>query len=284
MASTPPALPPDLLTDLLTAADYRVGVAWLKLDGTPILVHDQDEQFYAASTMKVSVMVAVYRAVEAGRLALSDKVALTDQFRSVDGGTYELDPDDIDEDSAYAAGTATVEHLLEQMITISSNEATNLLIATLGGGDPKAGVAQAAQAQRLLSATRSQLQRPIGDMSANAAGRTNLVTAYDLAAGLGRLASGQVAGPQATEAMIDTLARQQKGEGIGAGLPAGTRWGGKNGWVGAIRHDSAVVWPHDSPPYTLAVCTGDFEADDDAITLIRTVSSRVYSARQALDS
>ncbi|WP_163571446.1 serine hydrolase [Fodinicola feengrottensis] len=114
-----------------------MGVAWLKLDGTPILVHDQDEQFYAASTMKVSVMVAVYRAVEAGRLALSDKVALTDQFRSVDGGTYELDPDDIDEDSAYAAGTATVEHLLEQMITISSNEATNLLIATLGGGDPR---------------------------------------------------------------------------------------------------------------------------------------------------
>jgi beta-lactamase class A len=249
-----------------------------------VLVHNQDEKFYAASTMKVAVMVAVYRAIEAGRMALADKVTLTDRFVSVDGGTYELDPDDTDVDLAYAGGTATVEHLLEQMITISSNEATNLLIAALGSGDPRAGIERASEAQRLLSATGSQLQRPIGDMAANGSGRTNLVTAYDLSAGLGRLASGKVAGPASTEAMVATLRRQKKAECIAAGLPAGTRWGGKNGWVGAIRHDSAVVWPDDSQPYTLAVCTGDFEADEDTITLIRTVSARVYSARKALDS
>jgi beta-lactamase class A len=285
MASSAPDLAPDLLTDLLAAAGFRVGVAWLTLDGKPVLLHNQDEQFYAASTMKVSVMVAVYRDIEAGKLALSDKVTLTDRFVSVvDGSTYELDPDDTDVDRAYASGTATVEHLLEQMITISNNEATNLLIATLGGGDPRLGVAKAAEAQRLLSATKSQLERPIGDMNANGSGRTNLVTSYDLSAGLGRLATGQVAGLESTEAMVATLRRQQINNGIAAGLPAGTSWGGKNGWVGAIRHDSAIVWPDDSPPYTLAVCTGDFEADDEAVTLIRTVSARVYSARKALES
>lgn len=270
----------DFLADLLGSADFRVGVAWLTLDGAPRFVHHQDERFYAASTMKVAVMAAVYRAVERGELALTDKVPLTDQFVSVaDGSTYQLDPDDSDVDESYAAGSATVEHLLEQMITVSSNEATNLLIATLGGGDVHAGVAKAADAQRQLSATGSQLQRPIGDLTANRAGLSNLVTAYDLAAGLARLVSGRIAGQEATEAMTGTLRRQQRTETIAAGLPSGTRWGGKNGWVDGIRHDSGVVWPPDAAPYALAVCTADFDADETAIALIRTVSARVFQAR-----
>ncbi|WP_163513743.1 serine hydrolase [Fodinicola acaciae] len=275
----------DFLADLLDTADFRVGVAWLSLDGTPRLLHHQDERFYAASTMKVAVMVAVHQAVERGELALTDKLPLTDRYVSVaDGSTYQLDPDDSDVDESYASGSATVEHLVEQMITVSSNEATNLLIAALGGGDVRAGVAKAAEAQRRLSATGSQLQRPIGDLAANGTGLSNLVTAYDLAAGLGRLVSGQVAGPAATEAMTATLCRQQRVETIAAGLPAGTRWGGKNGWVDGIRHDSGVVWPPDAPPYALAVCTADFGADETAIALIRTVSARVYAARSEFNA
>lgn len=279
-----------------------VAVAACALDGHPLLAARADEPFYAASTMKIAVQVAVERAVELDQISAEDIVEVRTTFTSTTGETYELDADDRDPDLATNGETTTVRNLLDRMITTSSNEATNLLIAHLGAsGHPpltptdteavRRGVAAAADAMRLLGATGSRLERPIGDQHAQRQGRTNLVTAADLATGLARLASGRIAGLSAEtiDRIIETLTRQTHGEGIAAALPPNTRWAAKNGWMNDIRHDAAIVWPADAPPYTLAICTRGLESgtppaadpeteENPAILMIRDISRRVYAA------
>ncbi|HEX2780444.1 MAG TPA: serine hydrolase, partial [Gemmatimonadaceae bacterium] len=54
-----------------------------------------DTSFHAASTMKVPVMIELFRRIDAGALSLDQEVLLVNQFGSiVDGSPYSLDAGD----------------------------------------------------------------------------------------------------------------------------------------------------------------------------------------------
>lgn len=131
-----PAAPDEvrrLIDEALGAAeDGAVSAAWLSLTGTPLLLHDADRPYYAASTMKVAVMVEVFRQAERGRLDLRREVPVVGRFRSaVDGLPYVLQAADSDAELLQRE-SATLRELVERMITRSSNEATNLLLEVVG--------------------------------------------------------------------------------------------------------------------------------------------------------
>src|SRR3989442_79608 len=84
------------LTRLIAASGAEVAVVWRPLDdagglpGVELLIN-ANAQFHAASTMKVPVMMELFRQVESGRLRLDDLMMVTNQFHSiVDGSQYEL--------------------------------------------------------------------------------------------------------------------------------------------------------------------------------------------------
>ena len=77
----------------------------------------------AASTIKVPVMVEVFRQLEAGRFDLQRRVELLG--RDKDYGSGDLCDDPVGQ-------TFTVEELLSKMIDISDNTATNMLIRLVG--------------------------------------------------------------------------------------------------------------------------------------------------------
>ena len=88
-----------------------------------------DRPFHAASTMKVPVMMEVFRQAEAGRFALGDSLRVENAFRSiVDGSPYRIEDDSDDAIYERLGGAMAIEDLVYQMITVSSNLATNLLI------------------------------------------------------------------------------------------------------------------------------------------------------------
>src|SRR5579862_4176028 len=70
------------------------GVYYRALDDpADTLVLGGDSSFHAASTMKIAVMIQVYRDAESGRIALGQAITLRNQFASiVDGSPYALDP------------------------------------------------------------------------------------------------------------------------------------------------------------------------------------------------
>lgn len=69
----------------------EVCVALRTLDGEVELLLDADKRLHAASTMKVPVMVELFRQAEAGELGLDDTMLVDTTFESiVDGSPYEL--------------------------------------------------------------------------------------------------------------------------------------------------------------------------------------------------
>src|SRR5271155_1240953 len=72
-----------------------VEVAFRDLETGETCLIRADEPIHPASTMKVPVMLEVYRQASEGRLKLDDRIKIKDTFPSlVDGSPFTLDPKD----------------------------------------------------------------------------------------------------------------------------------------------------------------------------------------------
>jgi len=259
-----------------------VGVYYRDLTTGDSLTVGSDVRFHAASTMKIPVMIQLFRDRDAGLLSLDDSITVTNTFHSiVDSSPYQLDVSDDSDSSLYkragAGQRASIRELIELMETVSSNLATNLLIAKV---DAKRANATA----HALGADSILVLRGVEDGKAYRAGLNNTTTARDLGMLLAAIANGTAASARSCRDMLAILGRQHFNEGIPAGLPAGTRIYHKTGWIGqVVYHDAAFVEP--PPPgggrgYVLVVLTGGIQKDDDAHALARDVSKLVFEARR----
>src|SRR5436305_7187905 len=108
-----------------------VAIAYRHLGTGATYFSHEDEPFHAASTMKVPVMMALFQAVDAGELRLTEPLAVRNQFQSfADGSAFTLDPKaDGDPDFYQAVGrTRPLEELVRRLIVRRSNLATTLLL------------------------------------------------------------------------------------------------------------------------------------------------------------
>lgn len=275
--SAQPAAPP-LATEvgrLIASAPLgtTIGIAYVNL-GRPgdTLFANADTVFHAASTMKVPVMLRLYRMAGAGTLDLARRLPLRNRFASiVDRSQYALDPRDDSDSSMYrkVGDSVTTRELIEHMITRSSNLATNALIALANPDSVNAMM-------RSLGATRMRVLRGVEDQKAFERGLNNTATARDLATLLVALETGRAASPAATRAMRTTLLAQAFNEKIPAGLPPGTPVAHKTGEITGISHDAAIVYPRGAPPYVLVVLTRGFATQAAADTAIAGISRAVY--------
>jgi len=252
-----------------------VGVYYRNL-GRPndTLTVNADTSFHAASTMKIAVMIQLFRAVDAGTVSLDQPVTLENRFRSiVDGSPYTLDPKDDSDSGLYAkvGQPVTVRELLDRMIQRSSNLATNTVIDLVGA-------ARADSTAHALGATRMRVLRGVEDDKAFAQGLNNTVTARDLAALLAAIEDHHAAASADCTLMRQILLGQEFNTEIPAGLPPGTPVAHKTGSIRGILHDAAIVYPHTSPPYILVVLTRGINDEHVAQHLIADISRIVYNS------
>ena len=252
-----------------------IGVAYRNLGTGATYYHEEDTVFHAASTMKVPVMMALFQAIDAGELRLSDPIPVRNEFPSlVDGSPFALDPkEDGDPDLYQALGQGRpLEELIRRMIVRSSNLATNLLIE-------KIGASRATDLMRSLGAYRIQVLRGVEDEKAFKAGLNNKVTAKDLEIALTALAKGETFKPASKEKMIEILKAQEFNEKIPAFLPKGTPIAHKTGDITGIHHDAAIVYPPGESPYVLVVLTDGFQDEKEADRVIAEISRMVWQGR-----
>lgn len=267
----------------LAATPGIVSAYVARLDCPPAYVRLPHQRHYAASTMKVAVLAALYRAAEAGAVDLDALVPVHNTFDSALPGAAAFGcARDYDNDPMVwerLGGQASLRWLARRMIVQSSNLATNLVLGHVG-------LPAVAEVWRRVGAQHSVTARGIEDFAARDAGLDNLVTAADLAALFGAIAMNRLAAPATCADMLEVLLAQQRREDLPAGLPPGTRIAHKNGWVRGIRHGAGVVFPDDAPPYTVVVCTSaDPTAgnrDAAACQLIARVSRTAWIARHDL--
>jgi beta-lactamase class A len=260
------------LRRIIAASGAEVAVAYRTLDGRTELLIDVDKPFHAASTMKLPVMIELFRQAKAGTVSLDDSLPVRNQFRSiVDGSPYKLSEGDDSDKAVYAATgkTMTLRHLCEAMITVSSNFAANLLIEKLGVENIRGTVDR-------LGAGGMQVLRGVEDQKAFDKGLSNTTTARGLMVLLDRLAHGQAVDATADAAMIDILKRQTFKDGIPAGIPAGTAVAHKTGTITQIHHDAGIVYA--PRPYVIVLLVRGIEDQKQSAALMAQLSKVVYES------
>src|SRR6058998_2499647 len=274
-AQAPSPLRERLAARVAQAPATGVGLYYRSLTRPDSLLLGANLRFHAASTMKVPVMIQVFRDADAGLLRRDDSLPVHVTFASlVDGSPFAVDKADDSDSTLYGrvAHPASVRELLELMITRSSNLATNILIE-------RVGAARAQASARALGAWSIQVLRGVEDGKAYRAGLNNTTTARDLGALLAAIAQHRAASPSSCEEMLRILGRQEFNEGIPVGVPPGTRVAHKTGWIGeVVYHDAGVVYPPQSGSYVLVVLTGGIKEDSVAHNLVADLSRLVYGA------
>jgi beta-lactamase class A len=265
----------ELHQKLLAIVDGRdVGLALLPLDGRGAIAIRPDTEFHAASTMKVPVMIELFRQAEAGLLSLDEPLAVMNEFHSmVDGSPYQLKVGDDSDAEVYkrVGKTMSLRDLCEAMITVSSNFAANLLIERLGVENIKATVAR-------LGAGGMHVVRGVEDQKAFDKGLNNSTTAAALGVLMQKIAGGQAVSPKADAEMAAMLKRQKFNDGIPAGLPAGTPVAHKTGTITKIHHDAAIVYG--PRPYVLVILVRGIQDQKVSAALMADLSREVWNAMQ----
>lgn len=282
MAAALPAVqvPPDTLRGRLEdrirqTAGAVVGLSYIDLASGRSLHINGDTSFHAASTMKVPVMIELFRQVDRGELGLDRGMLLKNEFRSiVDGSPYSLSPGDDSDSLVYTlvGQRVPVRELLERMIVRSSNLATNALIEIVDA-------TKADATAKSLGASSIRVLRGVEDGKAYAQGRNNATTSRDMASLMAAIEQGRAASPASTRLMRDVLMRQEFNGEIPAGLPPGTKVAHKTGSITAHLHDAAIVYPPAGTPYVLVVLTRGVRDEPVSRQLIADLSRIVWENR-----
>jgi len=247
-------------------------IAFKDLSTGETLLINEKESFHAASTMKTPVMIEVYEQAAEGKFSLTDSILIKNDFKSiVDGTSFSLDSAEDSEKVLYTLTSSkrTLDELVYDMIIVSSNLATNIIIELV---DAK----KVTQSMRDLGAKDIQVMRGVEDDKAFAQGLNNTVTAYDLMLIFEKMANGETVSKQASDAMIDILLDQKFNTIIPAKLPADVKVAHKTGSITGVHHDSGIVFLPDGRKYVLVILSKNLEDEEAATDGMASVSEIIY--------
>ena len=149
------------IAHLATIAGGKVGVAAIHLETGREVVVNRGEPFPMASTFKVPIAVQLLTRVDSGTLRLDSMVTLRPSDLHPGSGTLTQLFDD-------PGVSLSVRNLLELMLLISDNSATDIMLRTAGGSGPVNASLRALDVSG-ISVDRSTLQ-----LIADAVGVANL--------------------------------------------------------------------------------------------------------------
>ncbi|PYI77415.1 MAG: serine hydrolase [Verrucomicrobia bacterium] len=237
-----------------------------------------DRWFHAASTIKVAVLLAIFRAADEGRLRLDDSLHVRNRFISAaDGSSFHLNRDSDAMPELYQAigRTAKISALAEGMIASSSNLATNLLLDFVG-------VEYARNVLRDAQVDGVELRRGVEDYAAHERGINNEVTADGLVRLLSALRGGFLS-PQSKEQAIGILLEQRFNSMIPAGLPAHAAVAHKTGEISTACHDIGIVYLPEREPYVAVILT-EFDSEGDGRReIVAAISEAIYRSVMGME-
>lgn len=240
--------------------DGVLGVAVKDLTTGQTFLVNEDVVFPQASSIKIPILIELYRQAQAGQIHLLDRVEL--RRSQMTGGSGVL--------QWFGDGTSllALRDLAVLMIVLSDNTATNLLIERVGMENVNAML-------RTQGFAHTRLQRIMMDAEAGRASRENVSTPREMARLLEQLHRGQLLDAAHTAQVVEILS-YPKNSPLRAGVPGEVRVASKPGGIPGVRCDSGIVLL-EGRPYVISVMT-TFAADpDDAGRTITEISRRVFS-------
>jgi beta-lactamase class A len=243
VAQNPQISPRAFLLDLDTNAYVDVNAA------TPIA---------AASTIKVPILVALLQEVDAGKVRLDEVLTMRKDLIGTGSGDMQWQP----------PGTQfTVLETIQNMIIVSDNTATNMIIARLGG------IAGLNQRFKSWGLTATSMSNVLPDLEG-----TNLTTAKDMGLLLLRVSQGELLSPRSRDRMMGIMQKTANDSLLPRGLGEGATIAHKTGDIGTAIGDVGLIDLPSGKRYIAALFTKRAFNDDRASELLRQISRAAYQA------
>lgn len=287
---------------LAEASGETVGVASQHIETGRTVFLNPDQRFPMASTYKVPIAVQLLTRVDQGEIALSDMIELEPQDLHPGSGTLTRLFDD-------PGVILSVHNLMELMLLISDNSATDLSLRTAGGSDAvNARMASLGVHDLQVNRPTSVLISDWVGIDAPADGRISMeeylerrraVEPEDQAAAakvfstdprdtstpgamallLEKVWKGEALSEESTELFKDVMLRVETGRNRIRGiLPPGTDVGHKTGTIGGTTNDVGYIYlPDDAGHVITVVFVKDSERDvEDREAVIAQISRAIY--------
>ena len=207
----------------LEDAPGQIGVVVSRESGV-VLDIDGHDVVPAASMIKLPLLVVALRHVQAGDLALDQRVTLPSR-RAGGSGAVALMP---------SLTALPLGELLHLMIAVSDNDAANAVADLVG-------MPSIAEFARSIGCAATRMRRPFMDFRAVREGRDNFTSVADVARMLTLLRGGALLDDRHTRLALRMLHDQRDRAGLPAYLGVDVRVGGKTGLLPGIRHDAAIL-------------------------------------------
>lgn len=262
---------PDLrknISQLISKTEGSFGVAFKNLENGDTLFINKHEYFHAASTMKTPVMLEVFRQIEKKKFKLSDSILVKNEFKSIlDKSIFSLSLGDDSDDILYKKlGQKVVLHdLIYDMITVSSNLATNILIDLVDAKNVMKNLQN-------LGIKENLVLRGVEDKKAFEAGLNNRTTPFGLLQVFEHIATNQMK----NKVMMDILFAQKFNEIIPAKLPKNTKVAHKTGSITGVQHDSGIVFLPDGRKYILILLSKNLKNTEEGVKTLSEISKVIF--------
>ena len=242
--------------------DGVMGVSIKDLTTGNALSVNGDEQFLAASSIKIPILIELHKKAKAGTLDLDTEVTVHDDVKV--GGTGVI--------KELGNVTLTIQDLATLMITVSDNTATNVLIDVAVMDDVNATMKE-------LGLNVTRLRRKMQDYEAIAQGKENYATPNEFTRLMETLHTCEGLDPWIAEQTLAVL-KKTKTTTINRLLPYDLEIASKYGNMRNSYCDVALVY-HPQSPYIISVMTKYIPADD--IRKLRTIDAISKVSKTAYD-
>ncbi len=241
-------------------------------DSSQKIMINTEDTFHAASTMKTPVMIEIYNQAAQGKFKLSDSILVKNKFKSiVDGSSYTMDIGEDSGDALYKkiGQKVTIHDLMYDMITVSSNLATNILIELVNAKKVTASMSK-------LGAKDIQVLRGVEDIKAYDLGLNNTTTAKDLMIIMKAIATNKAGNKKDCDEMISILKDQKFNDMIPKYLPKNVKIAHKTGSITGVHHDSGIVYLLNGKSYVLIILSKNLKNFDKATDEMAKISKEIF--------
>lgn len=222
-------------------------------------IHNEDQPFPAASLVKIPILVTCFKAVEEGRLDLSEKHVLRREDRVGGSGILRR---------MRNGRSFTYSQLIDYMVTESDNIACNILIDRLGFDYIN-------QVFEELGLEKTRLNRKMIDFAARDQGIENYTTAAEMTGLLDRIYHHRCFNAEISERCLAVLKRQKINDRLPRYLPKEITVAHKTGLEKEVCHDAGIVFTP-SGDYIITVLVHTWIGPGSAKIFIGRLSSYFY--------
>lgn len=266
------------IQERLASFTGKANVYAKNLDTGAVYTLRAEEAVRTASTIKLPIMVACFRAVSEGKARWDEQLPITEATKVSGSGVIR----------EFADGTPlSLRDLMHVMIVISDNTATNVILDRIGADYVNESMADLGftltRSMRKIRGDGANLKAPTGwsregEKEENKRFGIGRSSPAEMGKLLEMLESGKVVSPEGSKEMLAVLSRQQDLVAIGrrwADVP-GVRVASKSGALDALRSDVGILY-HPKGRLVVAITVDgmpktDYSPDNVGNVLISDIS------------